>query len=264
MDFLKKHYEKIILIAVLLGVVGFLVFLPIVISRDQEEMNDKRTVIIPNPQPIPELVWTNQKAVLERLQSPANFDFSGKNNKLFNPVEWKKDQNGNLIKLRGGDEIGAGAAVVTKIMPLNLVVTLELVQTNELGATYVLSVSNSMAATPQLRRKQQHYVSKADPKNNAFTLTTVKGAPENPDQLIVKMADTGELAAISKDKPFQRLDGYSADIKYDLEKKTFPGRRVGQMISFNNEGYIIVAIGADSVIVSAQSNQKKTTLRYSP
>ena len=32
MDFVKKHYEKIILSAVLLGVVGFLVFLPFVIS----------------------------------------------------------------------------------------------------------------------------------------------------------------------------------------------------------------------------------------
>ncbi len=40
MDFIKKHYDKIILSAVLLGVVGFLVFLPFVISSEQAALHD--------------------------------------------------------------------------------------------------------------------------------------------------------------------------------------------------------------------------------
>ena len=38
MDFVKKHYEKIILGAVLLGLVGALVFLPVLISGDQQKL----------------------------------------------------------------------------------------------------------------------------------------------------------------------------------------------------------------------------------
>ena len=262
MDFLKKHYEKILLIAVLAGVVGFLLFLPVIIHSDQEELKDKRKEFIRNPHPLPALDMTKQQEILLRLGSPANFDFTTRN-KLFNPVEWKKGPDGP-IKITGDDKIGAGAAVVTKITPLYLVVTLESVITNELGATYVLSVSNGAAATPVLSRKQLHYVQKGDDIKNVFALIAVRGPAENPDALVLKLADTGQLAPVSKDKPFQRLDGYSADLKYDLEKRNFIGRRAGQTISFNGEDYNIIAIGADSVILSAQSNQKKTTLRYPP
>ena len=36
MDFVKKHYEKILLTVVLLGLVGALVFLPFLIASDQQ------------------------------------------------------------------------------------------------------------------------------------------------------------------------------------------------------------------------------------
>jgi hypothetical protein len=263
MDFVKKHYEKIILSVVLMGVVGFLVFLPFVISSDQQrqkEMGD--AVISPKVTPLPPLDLTQQTNALERLMSPANFDFST-TNKLFNPVVWKKAANGDLIKITSGNEIGAGAAVVTKITPLYLVITLDQVITNELGARYVVGIENQAAPFPAMRHKRQHYISMGE-KNDAFSLAGVKGAPENPDQLILKLADTGETAVIAPGKPFQRADAYAADLKYDPEKKNFLGRRVGAAISFGGEDYIVVAIDADEVILSAQSNQKKTTLRYAP
>jgi hypothetical protein len=263
MDFLKKHYEKIILIAVLLGVVGFLVFLPIMISNDHQEIVDMSAgVITPKVTPLPELDMTRQQAVLQRLQSPANFDFSTQN-KLFNPLEWKKDQNNVMFPIKNGNEIGANAAVVTKITPLNLVVTLDEVRTNDLGAVYVIGVERQAAPYLRDRRKLQHFASVGE-KNDAFTLTAVKGDPANPDELDLKLADTGETATVSKDKPFQRIDAYAADLKYDPEKKIFPGRRVGSAVPFNGEDYIIVAIDANEVILSSQSNQKKYTLRYTP
>ena len=148
MDFLKKHYEKIILVAVLLGVVGFLVFLPFVIAADKKEIDDKRTTFIPNPKPLPPLDMSRQDSVMTRLQSPANFDFSTRN-KLFNPIMWKRDASGALIPIKSGNEIGAGAVVVTKITPLYLVVTLLQVETNTASPRYDIGLTNPIRRRPR-------------------------------------------------------------------------------------------------------------------
>jgi hypothetical protein len=263
MEFVKKHYEKIILSAVLLGVIGLLVFLPFVISHDQEEQRRNADLVIsPKVAPLPPLDLTQKKNASERLASPANYDFST-TNMLFNPVEWRKAANGELLKIKTGNEI-AEAAVVTKITPLYLVVTLDQVTASESGVRYAIGVERQAAAYPAMRRKQQRFVSLDDKKKDLFTLIEVKGAPENPSELVLKLADSGETVSVSKEKPFQRVDAYAADLKYDLERKTFNGRRVGGMVSFGGENYIVVAIDADEVILSAQSNQKHTTLRYAP
>jgi hypothetical protein len=262
MDFIKKHYEKIILSVVLLGLVGALLVLPFLIANDQDRLKTvTETIINERAAPLPPLDLTRQSNVLERLQSPASFDFST-TNKLFNPVEWKKTADGNLIKIKTGNEIVEGA-VITKITPLNLVLSFDSVDTNGTSPRYVIGVEHQAAANPAMRRKQQRYAS-VDEKKDAFTITEIKGAPENPDQLVLKLADTGEMVVISEDKPFQRADAYMADLKYPPENKNFPGRREGANISFGGEEYNIVAIHQDEVILSAASNQKRTTLRYVP
>lgn len=262
MEFVKKHYEKIILCAVLLGVIGFLVFLPFVIAHDQEELKAVvETIIKPKVAALPPLDLTPQQAAADRLVAPAIYDFST-TNKVFNPVEWKKTANGDLIKVKTGNEI-VEAVTVTKITPLYLVVTLDQVTTNELGARYAIGVERQAAAIPAQRRKQQRFASVGE-KKDAFTLVAVKGAPENPSELVLKLADTGETISIAKDKPYRRVEAYTADLKYDPEKKNFPGRRIGAPISVGGLDYIVVAIDADEVILSAQSNQKRTTLRYTP
>ena len=109
-------------------------------------------------------------------------------------------------------------------------------------------------------------MSRSGEKNDAFTIVDVNGSPENPAQLklILQLTDTGERATLSKDKPFRRVDGYSADLKYDPEGKKWQGQRVGADLKFAGDDYIIVAINQDTVILLARSNQKKTTLTYSP
>jgi hypothetical protein len=263
MDFLKKHYEKIILIVVLLGVVGFLVFLPFVIAADQQELKDKRAEVVPTKiNPLPELDLARQQSIMERLQTPANFDFSTRN-KLFNPIEWKRYPDGTMFPIKNGTEIGPRAVVVTKISPLYLVVTLDQVDTNSPSPRYVIGLEHQAAATLAMRHKQTRYAAVGE-KKDLFTMVSVKGDPLNPDEVVLKLTDTGETAVVSKDKPFQRVDAYTADLRYDPEKKSFAGRRAEATISFNGENYIIVAIDANEVILSGQSNQKKTILPYTP
>jgi hypothetical protein len=260
MDFIKKHYEKILLGAVLLGLVVLAVFLPFVIADDQQKLKDVTdTVINPRAVPLPELDLTNEDGAFRRLQSPYMLDFES-TNKLFNPVEWQKKPNGDLIK---ASQLGPEACTISNITPLYLVLTLDSVETNELGVRYVIGVERQAAPMAAMRHKQQRYASVGE-KKDAFTIVHVTGAPENPDSLTLKLTDSGETATVSRDKPFRRVDAYSADLRYDPEKRFFLARRVGSLISFGGEDYIIVAIEQDMVILSAQSNQKKTTLHFMP
>jgi hypothetical protein len=261
MEFIKKHYEKILLCVVLLGLVGALVMMGFVIEADKEKFTTMTEPFFTTPQPLPGLDFRRQTNVVERLQAPLDLDFSTKN-KLLNPVQWQKDVNGKLIKITGDNVIGAGAAVVTKITPLYFVVTLDSLETNVQPPGYFVSFESQAAVQPFARRPVKHYIS-AGEKNPVVTLDHVTGPPDDPDQLFLKLSD-GSMAVVSKDKPFQRVDGYSADLKYDPEGLKWQERRVGADLKFAGEDYNIVAIQQDEVILSAQSNQKRTTLRYAP
>jgi hypothetical protein len=274
MDFVKKHYEKILLSVVLLGLMGVLVFMLYLIPSDRQRLADIRLSIISRAvKPLDPLDLTRETNVSARLHSPYKLDFSA-TNKLFNPVQWQKTPDGRLIKIASGNEVGGGAAVVTKITPLCLILTLDSIETNSIAtnefvARYVISMERQASALPAQRSKRQHYASvgeKVGEKNDAFTIREVSGSLADPGtlKLIVQLTDTGERATLSKDKPFRRTDGYSADLKYDPEGKKWQGQRIGTILKFAGDDNIIVAINQDTVILLARSNQKKTTLTYSP
>jgi len=257
MDFLKKHYEKIILSLVLLGVVGALVGLPFVIAKDKQEMADMEDVITPKAKPLDPPDMSRQNSMLDRVNSPWVLDFET-TNKIVNPVLWKKNPtSGELFKIMTGHEIDAEAAVVTKITPLYFSLSLHNVNTNA-GVVYVIDVGRQAV----VRGGQQHRFAAQGEKKDLFTIMKVKGDPLSPDELDLKLADTGETAVVAPGKPFRRADAYTADLKYDPGKTVYPGQRVGAHLSFGGDEYIIVAITENEVILAAQSNQKKTILHY--
>jgi len=268
MEFLKKNYEKIILSVVLLGLVGVLAFMPFVIIQDQNRMHDVETVVIPKGGELPPLDTSRQQAVMEQLKSPNQLDLST-TNKLFNPVKWVKNKDGTIGKAAG---LGPNAAVVTKITPLYFSISLDSATTNELGARYTFSIEDQTAASPGQRMARHRYGSKGETvtdktvggKDEGFKLVDVKGPPDNPDQLLLRLADTQTNVVVLKGKPFRRLDAYSADLKYDPEKYSRTGQRVGDHLSFGGDDYNIIAIDKNSVVLLAQSNQKHYTLTYTP
>jgi hypothetical protein len=269
MDFVKKHYEKILLTVVLLGLVGALVFLPFLIAQDQQRQSEIRSgVLNPKVQPLPALDLSRQTNVVGRLQLPYALDFST-TNKLFNPMPWQKAPNSPV--LIPGKLLGPDKAVVTKTTPLYLIVSLDSIDTNSLAtnaqsARFVISVERQAAAVPGQRGKRPHYASLGE-KVDMFKILEVKGAIEDPAQLelIVQLTDAaGGRATITRDKPFRRVDGYMADLKYDPDGKKWQGQRVDNVLKFAGDDYNIVYIDQNSVILSARSNQKKTTLTYSP
>jgi hypothetical protein len=264
MDFLKKHYEKILLGLVLAGLVGALVFMPFYIQADRQKMTDLTQSIINNPsiKPLTNLDLSVSDNAIDRLKNPSAIDLDT-TNKLFNPGQWQKAMDGSLIP--ANTRTGPRVVVVTNITPLYLILTLDSVTTNEFGARYVISAERQAEKISSKRHRQAHYVSVGDKANDIFGLVEAKGVdPVNPDYLLLKLTDTGELIKISTGKPYQRVDGYSADFRYDPEKKTFRGRRAGDVATFDGISYIVAGINQNELILQDPSNQKKTSLPFAP
>jgi len=261
MQFIKKNYEKILLGIVLAGLIGGLVFMMFYISADKLAMEEMTGGIINAPvKPLPELDLTTNKMAVARLESPYVLDFES-GNKMFNPFEWIRRPDGSLMKKPLSI---AQAADVTGITPLYFILSLDGVTTNEFGARYLVVVERQAADKASKRAKQRRYVSLGDKANDAFELIEVKGLPENPDALVVKLVDSGETATITRAQPYRRLDAHMADLRYELEKKTFRARRNGDHVFFGGNDYVVFEVNSNEVILSDQSNQKKTPLPFNP
>ena len=264
MSFIKKNYEKVLLGAVLLGLVGSLLFLPIIIANDQQQLKAARENLtkIP-PKPLPALDMSRETNVMNRLESPYALDFET-TNRLFNPVQWQRRPDGSLIKIETGDEVGPKAVKVANIIPLHYILRLDSIEpaTQVSAARYVVSIQRENAELPMQRRPRQHFVSVGE-KEEAISLISASGPADNP-QLVLQILETGETVTLTKATPYERVDGYAADLTYPPEAKKWAAQRVGGVLKFYGNEYNIVVIDQNEVVISAQSNQKKTTLPYQP
>lgn len=262
MDFLKKNYEKVLLGVVLLGLAVAVAFLPFKIASEKQKLEDMRnTLIHPKVKPLTNLDLTVPDTVLKRTATPNLVDFAAPN-KVFNPLLWQKTSDGRLIKV-DDTNIGVNAVVVTRMVPLYLKLTLDDVTTMDSGTRCKIGVENE--ATLNLRdRKKQKYCKVGD-KNETFALREVKVAPNNPTNVtaVLELNETGQRLEITREQPFRRVEGYMVDLKYAPESKTWTARRVGAQLNFNGEEYNIVAITENEVVLSAKSNSKKWTIKYS-
>lgn len=259
MDFIKKHYEKVVLGLVLLGLAVAIGFLPFKVNADKTALQEQTdTLKHPRVAALSNLDLTLPELALKRLASPAIIDFS-EPNKLLNPMPWQQAPDKHLIR---SDKTGPGAVTVTNITPLYLKLSLDSITVSDSGPKYVIGVEKQAAATPGQRSKKQTYC-KLNDKNDTFVLIEVKGKPEEPSQLVVQLNDSGERAVITREQPFKRVDGYMADLRYDLEKKTWLNRRVNSQppLVFNGEEYNIVAINQNEVVLSAKLNGKKWSIK---
>lgn len=260
MQFIKKHYEKIILGIVLAGLIGGLVFMFFYILSDKQAMMDQANSIINRPvKALPDLDLTTNNAAISRFAKPFSLDLEA-GNKVFNPFEWQKTPDGRMVKKASSV---AQVVTVTGITPLYFNLSLESVTTNEFGARYTVVIERQADPSPAKRPKQRRYVSVGDKANDAFGLLEVKGAPEDPSALVLKLVDNGESVSISRSKSYQRVDGYMADLISELDKRPIRAHRVGDPVYVGGVSYKIFDINKNEVILEDQSNHKKTPLPFS-
>ena len=262
MDLLKKHYEKILLGLVLLLGVAALGLLLFWIPSEKENLRQQRDEITKRPvKALTNLDLTISQEVVKRLGAPLDTDF-GRPHYLVNPVPWQRAPDGRIIPIKRGDEFGPEAAVVTNTTPLYLILSFDSVGPSSAGPpAYGIGIERQASPSYDKRRKKQVFARLDEKKEDAFTIREIKGPLDNPTALILELSDTGELVSVSKDKPYKRVDGYRADIRYDPEKRNFLARRVGDQLVFNSERYNIVAIGENEVVVLQQLTGKKFTIR---
>jgi hypothetical protein len=263
MDFLKKHYEKVLLGVVLLGLAVAVAFLPFKIASEKQKLEDMRNQLIhPKVKELTNLDLSLPDAVLKRMAAPALVDFSAPN-KLFNPMPWQKAADGHLIKV-DATNVGPNAVTITKMTPLYLKLSLDSVTLLEAGPRYVIGIEKEAAPNLRDRPKTQKYCS-LNTKNETFTLRDVKTPADNPTNVtvVLELNDTKQRAVVSREQPFRRIDGYVVDLKYGPENKTWTNKRIGAPLSFNGQDYNIVAINENEVVLSAKSNQKNWTVKYS-
>jgi hypothetical protein len=262
MDFIKKHYEKVLLGVVLVGLAVAVVFLLLKIPSEKQKLEDMRASLLPtNVKPLTNLNLALPDEMLKRLAVPAMIDL-GAPNKVFNPMPWQKAVDGRLIRV-DSTNIGPGAVTITKLSPLYLKLSLDSITVLDTGTRYVIGIEKEAAPKISDRNKTQKYCS-LNTKNETFTLRDVKAPPDDPTNatVVLELNDTHQRVEVSKEHPFRRIDGYMADLKYAPESKTWTSRRVGSPpITLNGEDYNIVAISENEVVLSAKSNQKKWTVK---
>lgn len=270
MNFIKKNYEKILLGAVLLGLFVAVLSLPVVIKADKDAQSAIiGRVVDTQPKPLPPLDMSGFNNTLNRVQSSYGVDFEI-TNRLFNPMKWQKTPSGGVIEIENANMVGVGAIKIAGIKPLYFILTLKDIEpaTQFSPARYVISMQQENAPVPGQRNPRDTYLSVGE-KNKVLSLVSASGTPENP-QLVLQMVDSGETIKLSKSQSFQRVDGFMADLSYTdptnpSQPKKWNNTRVGDTLkNIDNDDYIVVVIDKNEVVLSAQSNQKRTTVTYQP
>src|ERR1017187_8053235 len=119
MDFLKKHYEKVLLGVMLAGLIGVLVFMLFYIASDRTEMENKnQSLTHPHVKALTNLDLTLEDNSAARLKARYYLDLET-TNKLLNPMEWQKTPDNRFVPKKN---TGPQVAVVTNITPLYLIV----------------------------------------------------------------------------------------------------------------------------------------------
>ena len=263
MDFLKKHYEKLILAVVLLLLAAGAVMMPILASS-QRTAEEARIAELTRPKVKPLTLedLTTNEMTLKRVQTTVDFDLAGSHN-LFNPVRWVQKSDGTFIKVKTGNELGLGAMRVTAINPLLLTVSFDEVTGTNDTLKYTITVVRE--TFPVANQKSTRQV---DPKadNSLLAIKKVDGPPNAPTSITLELKGDRDPIVISRAKPYTRVIGYSADLRYDPENLVRKGVRVRDQLILrgaSGEVYNIIAIEQSEVIFSAKSNQKQTPIKLS-
>jgi hypothetical protein len=257
MDFIKKHYEKLVLSVVLLAVAVAAFLLVVEVGNVKQLLADQlqqRTTT--KGAPLKPVDLSTNQAVVNRLSAKVQFSLDGDHN-TFNPGTW--DKSGDGFRRKPG-RAGLAGLTITRVTPLNMVISFKGVAGTADEPRYQLSMTKEYEKQPGQRRLQTFSLTPGA-KERGIQLIEVRGPKGDPTELVCELIDGRERFAISGDKEFKKAFGYSADLR--SEGRDFPARRVDDSLVLAGVTYKIVAIGKDELVVSAP-NQVRTTIAAVP
>jgi hypothetical protein len=262
MEQLKQHYEKAILGLAMLALVyvayGVLTdnseeaIAEQVQARERPDDKDKK--------PMPQMVMTDYHATLARLEKAETLNLSNPHN-LFNPVQWRVTRQGTTLKVELGNEIGAGAIELIETRPLYLKIEYRGTTGTAPNTRYRFAVTREAA---EIKKKRLRMTTSAQLNDkdtrDLFTMIKIVGDPADPTAFELQLANNAGNITVEKGKLFQRIDGYTATLKYAPDNKTYANKRVRDKLFFADDGHNIVAIGKREVVLSTASTSKRTTI----
>lgn len=272
MGFLKRHYEKIILSIVLLGLAGAAGYLTVKVNKVKAEL--KKDFDGPSGGGAT-LTYTNAAGMERKLtivSNPPPVNIDGEH-RLFNPVLWKQTASGKLIRVRTGSEAGVGALKVTGVKPLFFTITFDKPSgSNPERMRYAFKFHqqdklDNRGRTPRPVSKYAGIDGKlgewpfGEQTVNMY-LKSIEGDPLSPDSFLIGMRDTDnqdmtETITVTPAAPFEEIRTRLVDLSYEQANTDFKGLREGDQLTVEGEVYNIVAISETLVVVSAERNNKR-------
>ena len=258
----KRHWEKVLLAFALIGLIGAVVYLNQMKSAENTKIDEyEKGVLRPKVKAFPTVDVNVLSSAMRQATNASGITFSPPHN-LFNPVKWqKRTATGERIKAETGRELGIQAVQITKNTPLGTIITLDAPS----GSGANMSVTMEANSTNYYRQRLRAFVStnttdRVHRTSRAFTLRDFRMPEDGKAEADIELTD-GTRATVTAEKPFNRVESYKTDLFYPPENLSLKDRRVGDTLTVAGEDYIIVAIGANEVVVSARSNDRRTTIR---
>ena len=263
MEQLKQHYEKVILGLAMLA----LVYSAYIVWTDDSEGKIEKQVQAREPgrvqqvKEMDKMDMSKYQETLARLEDAETLNLSNPHN-LFNPVQWRVTRQGTTLKVELGNEIGAGAIVLSETLPLYLKIEYRGTTGTAQKTRYRFAVTREAAETKKKRLRMTTTAQLNDKDTrDMFTLIKIVGAPADPTAFELQLANNAGTVTVEKGKLFQRVDGYTATLKYPPDNKTYANKRVRDKLFFADDGHNIVAIEASEVVLSTASTSKRTSIR---
>ncbi len=274
MEFLKNHYEKLILGLTLLLLAAGAVVLVFAASSVQEDLDGYRKLIVESDGKRPSVEDPKaRKELLARVSRPAQTDFANVH-RVFNPDAWYVKTNGDWV---AGTNVGATRLEVQSITPQLLKLWFDgLGSTNAGRESVKVSVIREFARTPLDQGKKSLTLSLTSTNavnmlDNTSKLQVfareIGGTPEIPE-VRMELVEPGKEPlkfTVSKAQGFTNVFEYIAFIVYPVESNfIWRAARKGQPLAFAGDTNIVVEITATNVVVRANSNDKTTTVPLGP
>ena len=263
MEQLKEHYEKAILGLAMLALV-YVAYGVLTDNSEEaiaEQIQARSRPALEQKKEMPPMEMRGYHGTLARLEKAETLNLSNPHN-LFNPVQWRVTRQGTTLKVELGNEIGAGAIELSEPRPLYLKIESRGPTGTAPNTRYRFAVTREAAETKKKRLRMTTSVMLNDKDTrDIFTLIDREGAPADPTAFVLQLANNAGNVTVEKGKLFQRIDGYTATLKYAPDNKTYANKRVRDKLFFADDGHNIVAIGKREVVLSTASTSKRTTIR---
>ena len=253
MQFLKRHFEKIILSAVLvgLGAAAFWLFEAVTEAKTQRGPNLEKPP--PNKPWVP-LDVTLLRTTIKNLKEAPDFTLSGDHN-LFNPVTWKMSKDGRLFKqLKEGPD----ALTVTDIRPLEYTIKLD----SKAGEGFYIVAEHPMGK----HAKWFANINDKGPKTAPYPCVIVgtNEALQDPPKIQILIPETKETVTLLANQPYKRVEMYKTNLKYNASdtNNVFTKQHINDRLRLSGETWKIVAITNNAVTLSNLHSSKRETKEW--